>query len=353
MQCSGALDTRSSRSSGDRYQLIEEGTSGITKGLQHLSYSRTYYSGETYNNLWHSYEIEFYDNETAKRFYSQVAPCVARYAARWDGGIASVLAWHTSTCIKPVNFPVFMAAFTVLASDPVGYGVPQSELARFRAVAPLGALPDPLLIGEKTEPGTLVPKNDGSGHWAMSSVLERALAAVKKAEAAHDTDLVRLKLGGTPSILSSHTLFTPVAPTAGAGKRADGVSEELDSTHAQKITKLLEGLAVFHEPTRQLLCSSTYTGNDIRGAEFHLRFEGPISLRGLTIDYLKESLPTISISYQTSVDAVGMIKPRLVFSPAREELVSALEKAIALKRTEEKHREKEAAGTSTRPGSGT
>lgn len=344
MQCSGALDTRSSRSSGDRYQLIEEGASGITKGLQHLSYSRTYYSGETYDNLWHSYEIGFYD----KRFYSQVAPCVARYVARRDGGIGSVLPWHTSTCIKPVKFPVFMAAFTVLASDPVGYGVPQSELARFRATAPLGALPDPLLIGEKTEPGTLVPKNDGSGHWAMSSILEKALAA-----AARDTDLVRLKLERTPSILSAHTLFPPVAPTAGAGKRADGVSEELDSTHVKKITKLLEDLAVFHEPTRQLLCSSTYTGNDIRGAEFHLRFEGPISLRGLTIDYLKKSLPTISISYQTSVDAVGMTKPRLVFSPAREELVSALEKAIALKRTEEKHREKEAAGTSTRPGSGT
>jgi len=160
----------------NQWALVGECELENPAGLKSLSYSKSIYFSESSDVVTHSNIIEFYDIETAQRFYEQMKFCIAAYAAH--RGLVLPEQWKST--FFDLEFPAFMAAFTILVSDPDRYGVPREALTDFRNVAPLDSLPDPRLIKKNFIPGTLVPQKDGNKHWTMSSLLEGEIAENQK-----------------------------------------------------------------------------------------------------------------------------------------------------------------------------
>lgn len=143
-------------------------------GLKHLRYEREKLFG-VFDQTKYSYLVEFCDATVAESFYGELQRATAAYNRGYDN-----LSCAGNT-ISIKKFPVFMAAYVILAANPI-YNAPREALAEFRQKAHLGALPQIEWIIVGVHPGCLERPADGRQYWEMTSVIE-ATKALRRAAA--------------------------------------------------------------------------------------------------------------------------------------------------------------------------
>lgn len=186
IQVTGGLD-KSRKESSDSHKLMVTSESLELHGLKSLTYSRKMYSYDSYDDVSHQYEIEFYDPALAQRFYQQVASATSQYCEHCPVAAPT----YDGSKIRTNRFPVFMAAFVILAADS-RYEAPRDGLAAFRIEAPLSALPEMSLVEQNVNPGALAPPSRGERFWEMSSVLSARMKAAATLQSAPRTSTAAL-----------------------------------------------------------------------------------------------------------------------------------------------------------------